>query len=171
MSTARALSPAVSPPAQALAVPPSARRRWIWAAAMPGLWALAWDRHQPRRDRCRPAVHRLRRLRCGDLLRSVWSAVAGTPAIFARQEARTTPRIRRFRRRCDHHRAARHLRRRRHRSRHLDALRRRGETARLGSAWPSRPGAPRAGRCPAAPLRWECGLCGPSHVRNRCGRE
>ncbi len=29
-------------PAQALALPRSARHRWAWAAAMPALWALGW---------------------------------------------------------------------------------------------------------------------------------
>ena len=29
-------------PAQALALPPTARHRWMWAAAMPVLWALGW---------------------------------------------------------------------------------------------------------------------------------
>ena len=28
--------------AQALALPRHARRRWVWAAAMPALWALGW---------------------------------------------------------------------------------------------------------------------------------
>ena len=29
-------------PAQALALPPGTRLRWLWAAAMPALWALGW---------------------------------------------------------------------------------------------------------------------------------
>jgi hypothetical protein len=29
-------------PAQAMALPRGTRRRWMWAAAMPGLWALGW---------------------------------------------------------------------------------------------------------------------------------
>jgi hypothetical protein len=29
-------------PAQALALPRQAQRRWLWAAAMPGLWGLGW---------------------------------------------------------------------------------------------------------------------------------
>lgn len=29
-------------PAQALALPRRARRRWLWAAAVPALWALGW---------------------------------------------------------------------------------------------------------------------------------
>ena len=29
-------------PAQALALPPGTDRRWLWAAAMPALWALGW---------------------------------------------------------------------------------------------------------------------------------
>lgn len=29
-------------PAQALALPRRSRRRWVWAAAMPALWALGW---------------------------------------------------------------------------------------------------------------------------------
>jgi hypothetical protein len=29
-------------PAQALALPPATRRRWVWAAATPALWALGW---------------------------------------------------------------------------------------------------------------------------------
>jgi hypothetical protein len=29
-------------PAQALALPRSVRRRWVWAAAVPALWALGW---------------------------------------------------------------------------------------------------------------------------------
>lgn len=28
--------------AQALALPPGTRRRWVWAAALPALWALGW---------------------------------------------------------------------------------------------------------------------------------
>jgi hypothetical protein len=28
--------------AQAFALPPQTRTRWVWAAAMPGLWALGW---------------------------------------------------------------------------------------------------------------------------------
>jgi hypothetical protein len=28
--------------AQTLALPAATRRRWVWAAAMPGLWALGW---------------------------------------------------------------------------------------------------------------------------------
>ena len=28
--------------AQAVAIPSAARRRWLWAAAMPALWALGW---------------------------------------------------------------------------------------------------------------------------------
>ena len=30
-------------PAQALALPPTTRHRWVWAASMPGLWALGWS--------------------------------------------------------------------------------------------------------------------------------
>ncbi len=30
-------------PAQALVLPRSSRRRWLWAAAMPALWALGWS--------------------------------------------------------------------------------------------------------------------------------
>jgi hypothetical protein len=37
-----ALTGLVLGPAQALALPPGTRRRWIWAAAMPALWALGW---------------------------------------------------------------------------------------------------------------------------------
>jgi hypothetical protein len=37
-----ALTGLVLGPAQALALPPSARRRWLWAAALPPLWALGW---------------------------------------------------------------------------------------------------------------------------------
>ena len=37
-----ALTGAVLGPAQALALPARTRRRWLWAAAMPGLWALGW---------------------------------------------------------------------------------------------------------------------------------
>jgi hypothetical protein len=29
-------------PAQALALPPTTRHRWVWAGAMPVLWALGW---------------------------------------------------------------------------------------------------------------------------------
>jgi hypothetical protein len=28
--------------AQALALPPNARRRWLWAVAVPVLWSLGW---------------------------------------------------------------------------------------------------------------------------------
>ena len=37
-----ALTGAVLGPAQALALPARTRRRWLWAAAMPSLWALGW---------------------------------------------------------------------------------------------------------------------------------
>jgi hypothetical protein len=37
-----ALTGAVLGPAQALALPARTHRRWLWAAAMPALWALAW---------------------------------------------------------------------------------------------------------------------------------
>jgi hypothetical protein len=37
-----ALTGLVLGPAQALALPRAARRRWVWAAAMPALWALGW---------------------------------------------------------------------------------------------------------------------------------
>jgi hypothetical protein len=37
-----ALTGLVLGPAQALALPPGTRRRWVWAAAMPALWALGW---------------------------------------------------------------------------------------------------------------------------------
>ncbi|SKC67349.1 hypothetical protein [Krasilnikoviella flava] len=37
-----ALTGLVLGPAQALALPPGARGRWAWAAAMPVLWALGW---------------------------------------------------------------------------------------------------------------------------------
>ena len=37
-----ALTGLVLGPAQALALPRSARLRWVWAAAMPALWALGW---------------------------------------------------------------------------------------------------------------------------------
>jgi drug/metabolite transporter (DMT)-like permease len=37
-----ALSGLVLGPAQALALPRRARLRWVWAAAMPALWALGW---------------------------------------------------------------------------------------------------------------------------------
>ena len=37
-----ALTGLVLGPAQALALPLQARRRWLWAAAMPALWALGW---------------------------------------------------------------------------------------------------------------------------------
>jgi hypothetical protein len=37
-----ALTGLVLGPAQALALPPATRRRWLWAAAMPALWALGW---------------------------------------------------------------------------------------------------------------------------------
>ncbi|HEY4624519.1 MAG TPA: hypothetical protein VIH01_00785, partial [Blastococcus sp.] len=29
-------------PAQALALPPGTRLRWVWALSMPALWALGW---------------------------------------------------------------------------------------------------------------------------------
>ena len=37
-----ALTGLVLGPAQALALPRTARLRWLWAAAMPALWALGW---------------------------------------------------------------------------------------------------------------------------------
>ncbi|WP_138733413.1 hypothetical protein [Modestobacter excelsi] len=37
-----ALTGLVLGPAQALALPRAARMRWLWAAAMPALWALGW---------------------------------------------------------------------------------------------------------------------------------
>jgi hypothetical protein len=37
-----ALTGLVLGPAQALALPRGTRRRWLWAAAMPALWALGW---------------------------------------------------------------------------------------------------------------------------------
>src|SRR3954454_17444785 len=37
-----ALTGLVLGPAQPLALPPGTRRRWVWAAAMPALWALGW---------------------------------------------------------------------------------------------------------------------------------
>jgi hypothetical protein len=37
-----ALTGLVLGPAQALALPRGARLRWVWAAAMPALWALGW---------------------------------------------------------------------------------------------------------------------------------
>src|SRR3954463_13945213 len=37
-----ALTGLVLGPAQALALPPGTQRRWMWAAAMPALWALGW---------------------------------------------------------------------------------------------------------------------------------
>src|SRR5687768_451772 len=37
-----ALTGLVLGPAQALALPRQARQRWLWAAAMPALWALGW---------------------------------------------------------------------------------------------------------------------------------
>jgi len=37
-----ALTGLVLGPAQALALPPQTSRRWLWAAAMPALWALGW---------------------------------------------------------------------------------------------------------------------------------
>jgi hypothetical protein len=37
-----ALTGLVLGPAQALALPRATRRRWVWAAAMPALWALGW---------------------------------------------------------------------------------------------------------------------------------
>jgi hypothetical protein len=37
-----ALTGLVLGPAQALALPPATRRRWVWAAAMPALWAVGW---------------------------------------------------------------------------------------------------------------------------------
>jgi hypothetical protein len=37
-----ALTGLVLGPAQALALPRQARRRWLWAAALPALWALGW---------------------------------------------------------------------------------------------------------------------------------
>ena len=37
-----ALTGLVLGPAQALALPAATRRRWVWAASMPALWALGW---------------------------------------------------------------------------------------------------------------------------------
>ena len=37
-----ALTGLVLGPAQALALPRQSRQRWLWAAAMPALWALGW---------------------------------------------------------------------------------------------------------------------------------
>jgi hypothetical protein len=37
-----ALTGLVLGPAQALALPPATRHRWLWAVAMPALWALGW---------------------------------------------------------------------------------------------------------------------------------
>jgi hypothetical protein len=37
-----ALTGLVLGPAQALALPRDTRMRWLWAAAMPALWALGW---------------------------------------------------------------------------------------------------------------------------------
>jgi hypothetical protein len=37
-----ALTGLVLGPAQALALPPAARHRWVWAVSMPALWALGW---------------------------------------------------------------------------------------------------------------------------------
>src|SRR4051794_25613353 len=37
-----ALTGLILGPAQALALPRAARLRWVWAAAMPALWALGW---------------------------------------------------------------------------------------------------------------------------------
>jgi hypothetical protein len=37
-----ALTGLVLGPAQALALPPATHHRWVWAAAMPALWALGW---------------------------------------------------------------------------------------------------------------------------------
>jgi hypothetical protein len=37
-----ALTGLVLGPAQALALPRGTRKRWLWAAAMPALWALGW---------------------------------------------------------------------------------------------------------------------------------
>ena len=37
-----ALTGLVLGPAQALALPPTTRHRWVWAVAMPALWALGW---------------------------------------------------------------------------------------------------------------------------------
>ena len=38
-----ALTGCVLGPAQALALPRATRMRWLWAAAMPALWALGWS--------------------------------------------------------------------------------------------------------------------------------
>jgi hypothetical protein len=37
-----ALTGLVLGPAQAMALPPQTRTRWVWAAAVPALWALGW---------------------------------------------------------------------------------------------------------------------------------
>jgi hypothetical protein len=42
LATMGALTGLVLGPAQALVLPPDTRRRWLWAAAMPPLWALGW---------------------------------------------------------------------------------------------------------------------------------
>ena len=47
------------------------------------------DRHHPRRDRGRPAVHGLRRLRSGDVLRAVRAAAAPAPALPTPPPTRT----------------------------------------------------------------------------------
>jgi hypothetical protein len=66
--------------AQAVALPRRTHRRWIWAAALPLLWALGWTATTLGRNRRRPAIHRLRRLRRSHLLRPVRAAPPPTPA-------------------------------------------------------------------------------------------
>ena len=42
LATMGALTGLVLGPAQAVVLPPQAASRWLWAAAMPALWALGW---------------------------------------------------------------------------------------------------------------------------------
>ncbi len=58
-----ALTGAVLGPVQALALPARARHRWIWAAAMPPVWAAGWSVTAAAGIAVERAVHGLRRQR------------------------------------------------------------------------------------------------------------
>ena len=66
-----ALTGVVLGAAQALALPRRDPTRWVWAAAMPVLWALGWTVTTLGGIARRGTVHDLRRLRSGDVLRPV----------------------------------------------------------------------------------------------------
>jgi hypothetical protein len=66
--------------AQALAVPPTTSRRWLWAATTPALWGARLDDHHAGRDRCRQPIHDLRRQRGDHVLRALGSRAPRTAA-------------------------------------------------------------------------------------------